>query len=105
MSAEKAIAKLNRMLPGDDSEETHVNADDILLDRLREIGEGEVADAYDRILTNQLKQGPSAIGAAQAELRRAAGTQFDSAVVDAFLRALSPSGRIVSTMTREPTPS
>ena len=47
-----------------------------------------VADAYDAIVTTRAYRDCRSVEAAVAELRRCSGTQFDPAVVDAFVEAL-----------------
>ena len=59
-----------------------------------------VADAYEAMTTDRVYRPSIGHTAARAELRRAAGTQFDPRVVAAFLKAHEPnqetSWRIVS---------
>jgi putative nucleotidyltransferase with HDIG domain len=47
-----------------------------------------VADAYEAMTADRAYRAAMDAGSAQAELRRVAGTQFDPAVVDAFLSVL-----------------
>ncbi len=47
-----------------------------------------MADAYEAMIADRPYRPGMPPGAARAELRRCAGTQFDPDVVDAFLRAL-----------------
>jgi HD-GYP domain-containing protein (c-di-GMP phosphodiesterase class II) len=52
-----------------------------------------VADAYEAMTADRPYRAALSRDAARAELLACAGTQFDPAVVDAFLRALAPSAR------------
>jgi diguanylate cyclase (GGDEF)-like protein len=52
-----------------------------------------VADAYEAMTADRPYRSALSRDAARAELHACAGTQFDPAVVDAFLRALAPSAR------------
>jgi diguanylate cyclase (GGDEF)-like protein len=52
-----------------------------------------VADAYEAMTADRPYRAALPRDAARAELLACAGTQFDPAVVDAFLRALAPSAR------------
>jgi len=60
-----------------------------------------LCDAFDAMLSERPYQAPRTMSQALAELRRCAGTQFDPAVVDAFLVVIaeefaSPGGRHVT---------
>src|SRR5581483_10540454 len=44
-----------------------------------------VVDAYDAMISRRPYKEPMSVGAAETELRRCAGTQFDPAVVEAFM--------------------
>ena len=50
-----------------------------------------VADAYEAMTADRPYREALGHDAARAELQACAGTQFDAAVVEAFLRALAPS--------------
>jgi HD-GYP domain-containing protein (c-di-GMP phosphodiesterase class II) len=47
-----------------------------------------VVDAYDAMISTRAYQTQKTDGEARSELRRASGTQFDPAVVDAFIAVL-----------------
>ena len=47
-----------------------------------------VVDAYDTMVSRRSYKEPMSVPAAEAELRRNAGTQFDPAVVLAFLSVI-----------------
>jgi len=51
-----------------------------------------VADAFDAMTSNRSYRGARSIEDAVADLRRWSGTQFDPALVDAFVAALSKAG-------------
>jgi putative nucleotidyltransferase with HDIG domain len=51
-----------------------------------------VADAFDAMTSNRSYRGARSIGDAVADLRKWSGTQFDPALVDAFVAALSREG-------------
>jgi HD-GYP domain-containing protein (c-di-GMP phosphodiesterase class II) len=51
-----------------------------------------VADAFDAMTSNRSYRGARSIGEAIADLRRWSGTQFDPALVDAFVAALRREG-------------
>jgi HD-GYP domain-containing protein (c-di-GMP phosphodiesterase class II) len=54
-----------------------------------------VADAYEAMTADRAYRAALGHDAAQAELRAGSGTQFDPAVVEAFLAVLAPGGRRV----------
>jgi diguanylate cyclase (GGDEF)-like protein len=54
-----------------------------------------VADAYEAMTADRAYRAALGHDAAQAELRACSGTQFDPAVVEAFLAVLAPGGRRV----------
>ena len=51
-----------------------------------------VADAFDAMTSNRSYRGARSIEDAVADLRRWSGTQFDPALVDAFVASLSKAG-------------
>lgn len=53
-----------------------------------------VADSYDAMVTDRPYRSGMPVDAAVSQLRQHAGTQFDSEVVDAFLRVLSAGGSV-----------